>query len=269
MPEHEIAADVAPPARSARDQFDRQAAHYDKQWNAWSEESLTWLLDHADCRPDDIALDVATGTGFTALAFAPHLRAVIGLDVSPGMLAQARRQAEEQGLTNVTFQEGRAESLPFDDNTFDLITCRIAPHHFLSVPTFVSEAAHTLKPGGRFLLADTSVPDDRPELGDWQNQVETLRDPSHVRNYTPGQWRHFVEAASLRAEIVTDQGGGIPITLNDWMAKGGCVGAQAEIVREKFATAPAEAVQAFQIAALPDGDFGFTWQRTTLRARKS
>src|SRR5580693_4712522 len=99
--------------RTSAEQFDQQAAHYNAQWNKWSEASLNWLLDHAGCRQEDRVLDVATGTGFTALAFAARVKEVIGLDVSEGMLTQARANAKTESLNNVTFEKGAAESLPF------------------------------------------------------------------------------------------------------------------------------------------------------------
>ncbi len=87
---------------SAREQFDRQAAHYDARWSSWSDETLRRMLELAEPRSDWRVLDVATGTGFTALAFAPLVREVVGADISPGMLAQARRRAGEAGVENVT-----------------------------------------------------------------------------------------------------------------------------------------------------------------------
>ncbi len=75
------------------------------------------------------------------------------------------------------------------------MTCRIAPHHFLDIQKFLTETARVLKPGGRFVLVDTTVPDDSPEAAGWQNAVEAVRDPSHVRNYTPDEWRQMTEAA--------------------------------------------------------------------------
>ena len=255
------------PTRTAREQFDRQATHYNAQWNQWSEETLCWLLEHSDARPTDTLLDVATGTGFTALAFAPHVASVVGLDVSTGMLAQARLRAEEQGIVNAMFVEGSAESIPYPDAAFDLVTCRIAPHHFLSVPQFLSETARVLKPGGRLLLGDTTVPDDNYEAAVWQNSVETLRDPSHVRNYTPSEWCGFVDDAGL---TVTDHdaSGGIGITLADWMIKGGCTPEQSDAVRAQFTGAPASVAAAYQIETLADGDIRFVWQRVVLKAVK-
>lgn len=260
------------PQRSAREQFDRQARHYDAQWNAWSEATLVWMLQHADCSPDDVLLDVATGTGFTALAFAPRVHSVIGVDVSMGMLEQARARAGEQGADNVTFQQSEAEALPFEANHFDIVTCRIAAHHFLSVTAFVSEAARVLRPNGRFLLVDTCIPDTHTEqdaeAGMWQNGIETLRDPSHVRNAAPEEWRNYVLDAGLELEQATSEGPGIEITLNAWMVKAGCSAEQQAKIREKFQTAPESAVRAFQIRELPDGDIAFVWQRILLKATK-
>ena len=185
------------PTRSAKEQFDKQAAEYNAQWNTWSEETLRAMLPAAGPKPTDTVLDVATGTGFTALAFAPLVYSVVGLDVSPGMLAQAQKYAAERGITNARFEEGAAEALPFGDAQFDLVTCRIAPHHFLNMPQFLSETARVLKPGGLFVLVDTAVPDDAPDAAAWQNAVEVMRDPSHVQNYTQSEWRQLTEAEGL------------------------------------------------------------------------
>lgn len=256
------------PARSAQEQFDKQAAHYDTQWNTWSEKTLRWLLDNADPHPSDFVLDVATGTGFTALAFAPHVETVIGLDVSSGMLNQARRQAGERRIANAVFQEGAAEALPFADASFDIVTCRIAPHHFLDIQKFLAEAARVLKRGGRLALVDTSVPDNSPEAAAWQNEVEAVRDLSHVRNYAPSEWRAMTEAAGLTLAECGSGGGGITIPLADWITKAGCTPAQAADVRRRFADAPQSVRAAFQIETQPDGETVFTWQRVALKALK-
>src|SRR5258705_10426503 len=100
---------LSAPTRSSEDQFNRQASHYDQQWNQWNEESLDWMLRRANAGPNDTLLDIATGTGYTARAFASLVRKVIGLDVSSGMLDQARSKAAEGGLANIEWREGVAE----------------------------------------------------------------------------------------------------------------------------------------------------------------
>ena len=254
------------PKRSAKEQFDKQASEYNAQWNTWSEETLNAMLALAQPAPTDAMLDVATGTGFTALAFAPLVQSVVGLDVSPGMLRQAESYAAERGITNAAFQEGAAELLPFADASFDLVTCRIAPHHFLRVPRFLNETVRVLKPGGRFVLADTTVPDDQPEAADWQNAVEAVRDPSHVKNYTPKEWRQMAEAAGLTVSECHTEGNGITIPLSDWIKKAGCTPEQAADVRRAFAEAPESARAAYQIGIEADGETVFTWPRVLLRA---
>ena len=256
------------PARSAKEQFDKQAVQYDTQWNAWSEQTLGWLLENADPHPTDFVLDVATGSGFTALAFAPYVQTVMGLDVSIGMLEQARKQAGEQKIANAVFQEGAAEALPFGAGSFDIVTCRIAPHHFLDIREFLSEAARVLTPGGRLALVDTAVPDDASEAAEWQNQVEALRDPSHVNNHTPSEWRAMTEEAGLTVSECDAGGGGITIPLSDWLVKAGCSPTQAAEVRQHFQTAPQGAKEAFQIETRPDGETVFTWRRVLLKAVK-
>src|SRR5437868_576839 len=171
--------------RTAQEQFDQQAAHYNAQWNAWSEDSLRWMLEHARCQPSpqvipqviNDVLDVATGAGFTALAFAPFAKHVTAVDISEGMLEQARARA----AANITFRNGAAESLPFGDTQFDLVTCRLASHHFVSVPKFLAESHRVLRDGARLLITDTTVPDNAPDVSGWQNRVEVLRDTSHMR----------------------------------------------------------------------------------------
>lgn len=254
--------------RSSQAQFDKQAAHYDSQWNRWNEENIRWMLENSAASPADVALDVATGTGYTAFAFAPLVRSVVGLDVSSGMLAEATTRGEAQGIMNTTFQQGSAESLPFPDNAFSLVTCRVAAHHFISVPDFLREVQRVLQPGGRFLLADTAIPDNDAETDVWQNRVETLRDPSHARNYTPGEWLEFVKSAGLQVEAYGVKEGALPLTMRDWLKKSGCVGEVAAEVWRQFENAPAAAKQRFRIERTPDNDIAFHWMRLVLKAVK-
>jgi ubiquinone/menaquinone biosynthesis C-methylase UbiE len=256
------------PPSSAKEQFDRQATHYNAQWNSWTAASLEWLLTQAQCQPTDTVLDVATGTGFTALAFAPHVQSVVGLDVSPGMLAQARQHQAARGVANVSWREGAAEALPFEAESFSVVTCRIAPHHFQSVPAFLAEVARVLTPGGQFLLADTTIPDDDPAVGQWQNRLEALRDPSHARNLPPREWQQALMDAGLTVAAMTQEGSDTPMSLNDWLEKAGCVGEAAVAVRQAFAEAPAAAVKAFQIRQTAPDDYTFVWQRLVAKAEK-
>ncbi len=247
------------PQRTSQEQFDRQAAQYDGQWNTWTEESLRWFLEHGQFAAADRVLDVATGAGFTALAVALLVRSVTGLDVSTGMLNEARRRAAEAGAGNVEFQQGSAEAIPHPDASFDAVTCRLAAHHFNSIPAFLAECARVLRPGGRLLLADTTVPGNAPEIARWQNRVEVLRDPSHRCNHSPDEWARFLGEAGLMIDAIDGVSGNVPMTLNAWLHKAGCTGEDERSVRAMFAAASPAIREAFAIEPRPDGDTGFRW----------
>ena len=180
-----------------RDSFSRVAANYTRSTFHTSADRLQEVLDLAQPRPGDLVLDVATGTGNTAFVLAPHVRRVIGLDLTRAMLEQARRVAGERGIVNVDWVIGDAARLPFQDSTFDLYTVRAAPHHFADVHAFMAEAFRVLKPG-----ADAAFIDCAPPLParDVLHEVEVRRDPSHVRALTVEEWVTGVERAGFRVE---------------------------------------------------------------------
>lgn len=157
---------------------------------------LSRLIEYAKLRGDERVLDVATGGGHTALAFSRHAREVVASDLTAEMLAAASAFLKEQGATNVQTALADAEALPFPDGSFDVVTARIAPHHFANPQRFVSEAARVLRPGGRFLLDDNMAPEEE-ELDVFMNRFEKWRDPSHVRAWKLSEWRRFIETAGL------------------------------------------------------------------------
>ena len=179
-------------------------------------ESLSRLLEAVAPRADWEAIDLATGPGHTALAFAPKVKHVIASDVTPEMLQVARGLAEKRGLTNVTFAEIAAEKLPFPDASFDLVTCRTAPHHFADVPAFVAEVARVLRPGGVFGLVDNISPDD-PKAAAPYNEFEKLRDPSHGRCLSENEWLELISRIGLvvrHRDILTKE-----IELEGWAGR--------------------------------------------------
>lgn len=161
-------------------------------------DDLARMVTLAKPGPDDVLLDVATGGGHVARVFSPLVGRVIASDLTPEMLASAAHYLTGLGLGNVTFLEADAEALPLADGSVDLVTCRIAPHHFPHPDRFVAEAARVLRPGGRFVLVDSTVPEGA--AGDWFNVVEKRRDPSHVRSLPIPEWRRLIMAAGLRLD---------------------------------------------------------------------
>ena len=162
---------------SSKSQFDANAGSYANSSVHRFGDSLPVLLNLANPNKNDLVLDVATGTGNTALAFAPLVARVTGIDMSEKMLEQAKIRAQAEQILNAEFLEGEAENTPFPDSSFTIVTSRHAPHHFLDVPKFLSEVARVLKPSGRFVMSDQIVIDAIDQ--DWVNTFQRTRDPSH------------------------------------------------------------------------------------------
>ena len=160
-------------------------------------ESLDRLVAVADPKPEWRALDLATGGGHTALAIAPLVHEIVVTDLTPEMLEVARKHLESKGVRNATYQEADACRLPFPDASFDLVTCRIAPHHFPDVAAFVREMYRVLRPGGRALMIDNIVPED-PQAGNFINRFEKRRDPSHNRCLTIPEWADLFTKAGFQ-----------------------------------------------------------------------
>jgi ubiquinone/menaquinone biosynthesis C-methylase UbiE len=155
------------------------------------------VVDLARPQKEDLALDVATGTGNTAFALAPHVRHVFGIDLTREMLDQARRIAAERHLDNTDWLIGDAQRLPFRDETFDLYVVRAAPHHFPDVHQFMAEAYRVLKPGRAAAFVDCAPPTPARDV---LHEVEVRRDPSHILSLTVEEWVVGLERAGFRVE---------------------------------------------------------------------
>lgn len=172
--------------------------------------SLARLVELVGPGADWQGLDIATGGGHTALVFAPHVKRMIASDLTREMLDQVDKQVAEKGIGNVETKIADAEALPFDDGSLDLVTCRIAPHHFPDIPKFVAEVHRVLKAGGTFALVDNAAPDEAtnpdfgaPELSEaaaTYNTFEKIRDPSHHRAWTTGEWLACIDEAGFKIE---------------------------------------------------------------------
>jgi ubiquinone/menaquinone biosynthesis C-methylase UbiE len=184
---------------AAQEQFQKQSHRYAKGHILEDTRDLGAALEGLPIPSGVQALDIATGAGHTAFHLAREGYRVIAADLTPAMLQRVREGAAERGLTIET-REHSAEILPYPDASFQLVTCRVAPHHFSSPESFVRESARVLAPGGWFVVIDGTVPDDAPEAEAWLHQVEKMRDPSHNRLIPPREWRAMSEASGLRVE---------------------------------------------------------------------
>ena len=179
-----------------RTQFAATAAAYSTSAGHSDRTALNTLVALAAPKTTDTVLDIATGAGHTALAFAPHVQSVVAYDLTGAMLAETAKNAAQRGLTNVATKQGPAETLPFAAAEFDIVTVRLASHHFADNAAAVREMARVTKHSGRVAVVDNYGPEDEDLDAQLQN-IEKLRDPSHVRSYRLSAWRTFLHNAGL------------------------------------------------------------------------
>ncbi len=185
-----------PTKRETRVQFAGVAERYRCSSDHGESDDREILLSRLSLQPSHLILDVATGGGHTAAAFSPRVRKVVASDLTPEMVREARTLAAERKCDNMAFVAADAESLPFAPETFDRISCRIAPHHFPDLPAAVGEILRVTRPGGLVGIIDSVVPDD-PVLDAFLNGIEKVRDPSHVRSYRVEEWNAVLQGGGL------------------------------------------------------------------------
>lgn len=186
--------------------------------------------------PDGLeVLDVATGTGHTAFFFADLDANVFAVDINDEMLAVAQEEADQKTLS-VRFIKGFANDLPFDDGSFDLVTARLAAHHFESPGDFLHDAFRVLRPGGRLLIVDNIVPEG--EAGDWINAYEKRRDPSHQACLTHVGWSDLLQKHGFAIGDLQEY----PKTLDFdlWLKRMSIIGDDAEAFWNDLQAAPQE-----------------------------
>jgi ubiquinone/menaquinone biosynthesis C-methylase UbiE len=249
-------------------QFAPNAAAYATSPTHSDPGSLALLVDLVRPESGNMVLDVATGAGHTGLAFAPYVDHVVLFDLTPSMLEEAEKLAAAKGIENISTKEGAAEKMPFEDGEFDIVTVRTAPHHFADVPEFLNETYRVLRPGGRFLMVDTTVPEDR-KVADEINRIETLRDPSHGRNYSPSEWQEMVEAArfTIQEVQVGMHAGGKKMEVHQWMDRIGTSPTNKEQVLGALMDPTPELVQALDVEK-KDGTIWFSLPELTLLATR-
>lgn len=210
-------------------------------------QRLTTLLQpHGDAR----LLDLGCGAGHASFTAAAVVKSVVSYDLSAQMLQVVSQAAADKKLTNIEVKQGLAESLPFDDQSFDIVISRYSAHHWHDVGQALREVKRVLRPGGKVIFMDVVSP-GHPVLDIYLQTVEVLRDTSHVRNYTPGEWLAlFTDAGLVINEVTSDR---LHLEFSSWIARMRTPEYFAIAIRELQKSASDSVVNHYEIQA--DGSF--------------
>jgi len=184
-----------------RESFTTQAVAFAA--NPWvtDEERIRRLVAAARLKGDERVLDIATGPGYIAEAFARAAREVIGVDLTDAMLAIGKQRTVERGVTNVSFRAADAQNLPFEDGAFDVVVCRLTLHHLMEPLQVLREMARVCRAGGKVLVEDIYA-SEHPERAAFQDRCEILRDPSHVRTLALSELLQLFREVGLETDFV-------------------------------------------------------------------
>lgn len=195
-------------------------------------------------------LDMGCGAGHASFTAAGQVAEVTAYDLSSQMLEVVAAAAKEKGFSNIVTQQGYAETLPFADACFDVVISRYSAHHWHDVGQALREVKRVLKPGGVIIVMDVMSP-GHPVRDVWLQTVEALRDTSHVRNYSSGEWLTLATEAGLVVnQLLTDR---LPLEFSSWVARMRTSEPLVEAIRLYQQSASAEVKAYFELQE--DGSF--------------
>jgi ubiquinone/menaquinone biosynthesis C-methylase UbiE len=218
------------------------------------------VAGHAGAR----VLDLGCGGGHVAFAVAPHVAEVIAYDLSDDMLAAVTAEAQARALGNITTQRGSAESVPFADASFDFVFTRFSAHHWFDAPAGIREARRVLTAGGTAAFVDVVAP-ETVALDTFLQTVELLRDPSHVRDYRPSEWRTMLDDAGFTVTRATERR--LHMDFASWIARMQTPPVRSAAIRSLQDGASAPVAEHFAIEA--DGSFMLDTLAIEALARRS
>lgn len=194
--------------------FAQQAQKFEERTMSFTkQEYLEYTVSCIRPEKTDAVLEVAAGTCICGRALAPFVQQVICLDMTPAMLHVGKTAAEKEKHSNMTFLLGDAEELPFLENSFDVVLSRLAFHHFSNPKRCFEEMARVLKPGGKLVLIDMEAAEEK--LRTAEDEIERLRDPSHVQNRSREEFLQLFR--EYRFSIEKENTTKIPVSLEAWM----------------------------------------------------
>lgn len=234
----------------SQQQFAGNAAKYRDDPLFAMGDDLRYMVQSVSMRGTEQLLDIGSGAGHVALAFAPFVDACLGIDVTEPMIRTASEYAMNRGIANVRFQMGDAANLALADASFDIVTSRFSAHHLPDPDTAIQEITRVLKPGGTFVLVDHYAPEDT-ELDNFVNQLNRLRDPSHVRESSLSEWQALFKKHGLAYRQV--QTWDLRLQFQSWIDRAGTPVHIRPQIEEYLRTASPQCKDTFQIMVNGEG----------------
>lgn len=185
-----------------RESFTTQAQAFAA--NPWvtDEGRIRRLVSAARLTGSERVLDIATGPGYIAEAFAAGAREVVGVDLTEAMLAIGKQRTEGRGISNVSFRAADVQNLPFENGAFDVVVSRLALHHLLEPLEVLREMARVSRAGGKVVVEDIYA-SEHPERAAYQDRWEILRDPSHVRTLALSELLRLFRDVGVETDFVS------------------------------------------------------------------
>ncbi len=211
-----------------RQEFTHQAQAYAASPMISDQDRLNRLIQIVMPRPQSRVLDVATGPGYVAMAFAEAGCEAVGIDLTEAPIAIAEQKRQERGLTNLSFLLGDAEHLPFAEQEFDIVVSRFALHHCEDPLRVLTEMARVCCPQGLVVIEDLVVSEYSTRAA-YQNRFEQLRDPSHTSALSISAFLSVFTTCGLEVEQISTELLTQPV--EKWLANAHTPEEQAEQVR--------------------------------------
>ena len=239
----------------AKEQFNNQAKFYSSSKTFSAGESLDILSNLLNKGKFESGLDIGTGAGFAAFELSKSCEKVEATDISEGMINEAKKIMKERKINNLNFNICSAEELNYRDKEFDIVTCRTAAHHFLDVEKFCSEVHRVLRDEGEFIIVDT-ITSDQIKLNNWHQEVELIRDKSHIKNLSLIEWKNILKISKFSfLDIIQSR---VTMNLNDWMERSGTSDKDKKILKDKFQNSD-EKIKSFFGIKILNNDISFYW----------
>jgi ubiquinone/menaquinone biosynthesis C-methylase UbiE len=228
--------------KDAKRMFSKNRKAYVSSSTHSNSRDLTLLTEWLNPKAGMIALDIATGGGHTAKQLSPYVTRVVATDITKEMLENTADHLS--GYSNIDYVIADAEQLPFLNHTFDIVTCRIAAHHFPHPDQFIREVKRVLKEKGKFLLIDNVAPADE-KYDAFINKLEKIRDYSHVRSLKISEWKELLSETKM--EILHEQKRRKMLPYGEWVNRTSGSEEEQKIVEEFIMNASNDVKQYFNI----------------------